>query len=53
MYNLQQGDKAEWIDYDEMVDYIDLVIAYERQRKAKKTHGNWKKPERNPTTIEI
>jgi len=53
MYNLQQGKQTHWVNYDDMTEYLDLVIAYERQRKNKNTHSGWKKPEASLPPIQI
>ena len=39
MYHLQQGKDTRWIDYEQMVDDIDLVIDYEKRRKGRLAMG--------------
>ncbi len=29
------GTEVQWVEYEQMIDHLDLVINYERQRKAK------------------
>lgn len=35
MYHLQVGKETQWVSYDDMVDYLDLVIEYEKNRKCR------------------
>lgn len=34
MYQLQTDGDTQWVDYDCLTDHLDLVILYEKQRKA-------------------
>ena len=52
MYHLQQGKETRWIDYEQMIDDIHLVIDYEKRRKGRFVAG---KPnlQSQPACIEI
>lgn len=33
MYNLQTGTHTQWLEYEQLIDHLDLVIQYEKERK--------------------
>jgi hypothetical protein len=36
MYQLQKGNRLEWLEYGDLTEYLDQIMAYENERKARK-----------------
>lgn len=53
MYHLQIEGQTKWMEYENMVDYVDLVIEYERQRKNRNAGGSWKQRNGGSDVVEI
>lgn len=53
MYQVQIGSNAQWLDYEEMIDHLDLVIQYEKERKARLHGTGGRNHGRAPEKIDI
>lgn len=51
MYQLQLGSNTQWLDYEDMIDHLDLVIQYEKDRKTR--HQGTAPRRIRPENIEI
>ena len=38
-YQIQEGNKTRWMEFEQMIDEIDLVIDYEKRRKDRYVWG--------------
>ncbi len=53
MYQLEVGAEREWFEYEELIEHLDLVIQYEKDRKARLHATVGRKHRGDPQNIDI